>query len=519
MQFLVTYLALVLLAATTIECHSGVYCVKWVSGTCRGWPRNDVYKDDWIQQSNTNYMWDGRDGRTCPPSARVMGQEAPGAPMAEAEPGEVITTRFYGNGHSRWDIGSPQHFDPGLVRIHWNGTKETEILYVSDLSEANWIRGSQANYSANADIVINYQNNPPTMEEKANYLTWTVPENTPDGLHVMYWVWLWTRSILGQGKDIAQENPHVYSRNWKVSYISCFEVRIKNSKFTGVKSPDILGNKPGYNDKETENKYLNEECSKTCLRGGSPTNTCTGQHCPPCWYLIEGNVHCYDLVDNKCPFPAYTRCDGRSKAVTLELSNTYHSSPSQPSQPEVKDSPSAKPPQTVPSQSTSNISPNKPQGPQPAPVSDSRCTNDCYRGGMPSALCSGYYCPPCRYNRPGKDSCFEFIVNTKECPFPNPLAVCKAGKKTTSVSVQSTESTGGSSATCTGTCYPGGILTAPKSGGIYPPCWYQQPKGDYYCYEFKPGTSDCPFPNPTAICGADIKYKLSKRHLIHRRRN
>lgn len=147
--------------------------------------------------------------------------------MATATPGQTLDMRFWGNGHSRWDIGSPNHRDPGLVRIFWAGKPETEIVYAKDLNEKYWIPGAQGNFST--DAIIDISPNGKTMNEKANFYEFTLPEKIQNGRHSMVWAWAWKQSMVpGTSGD-----PNVFDTNWDNAWVTCFDIQITGSKFTG----------------------------------------------------------------------------------------------------------------------------------------------------------------------------------------------------------------------------------------------------------------------------------------------
>jgi hypothetical protein len=146
--------------------------------------------------------------------------------MATASPGDTLTLRFWGNGHSRWDIGSPNHRDPGLVRVFWAGKPETEIKYAKDLNEKYWIPGAQGNFSGDAVTEITGNH----MNEKANYFEFTLPEKIQNGVHMMVWAWAWKASMI-EGKE---GNPDVYDDSWDNAWGTCFDIKIVNSHYTGL---------------------------------------------------------------------------------------------------------------------------------------------------------------------------------------------------------------------------------------------------------------------------------------------
>lgn len=146
--------------------------------------------------------------------------------MTVAKPGTSLRMRYWGNGHSRWDIGSPNHRDPGLVRVYWAGKKETELTYKSDLVESNYF--VQSNFSSDTINLIQGTH----MNEKANYMTLNLPTNIENGRHMMVWVWAWS---LGLDVNPAGFNPATdYDHRWANSYSTCFDIEIVGSSYTGM---------------------------------------------------------------------------------------------------------------------------------------------------------------------------------------------------------------------------------------------------------------------------------------------
>jgi hypothetical protein len=217
--------------------------------------------------------------------------------------------RFWGNGHSRWDIGSPNHRDPGLVRIYWAGKKETELSKFSDLNEGHWIPGAQANFTA--DAVIELGNGGTTMNERANYFEFTVPEKIENGRHSMVWGWAWNPTV-----HDAPADKDSYNRHWELAWGTCFDLFIKDSSFEGA-CPDIKANDPNYKEEDDSA----ELCSKKCHRGGQASQVCdpSSESCPPCFYYKDSTVQCYDYSagSTNCPFPMATTCKASSKRELL----------------------------------------------------------------------------------------------------------------------------------------------------------------------------------------------------------
>ncbi|PWW77628.1 hypothetical protein C7212DRAFT_314898 [Tuber magnatum] len=270
-----------------------------VQQTCKGYPRNKVNNGDWIQESKT-YLWDlnndslNPDGLACRPSQ--TNNYPSGVPMTTAKPGQTLRLRHWGNGHSRYDMGSPLNKDPGVVRLYHRGMKEAEIRLKSELTEQNWVKGAQANFSANAVIQITGNK----MNEKANYFDWTVPTNFENGRHMMVWAWGWGSAVTSNPPNF---NPTTdYNNALMNSWTTCFDIMVEGSSATGSdsrSSPSSAGS----------HAPATSICSsKKCNRGGMAANSCTGSDCPPCWYAAGEKYNCFDYKDGKCPFGGAYDC-------------------------------------------------------------------------------------------------------------------------------------------------------------------------------------------------------------------
>jgi len=263
--------------------------------------------------------------------------------MATASPGDTLLMRYWGNGHTRWDIGSPNHRDPGLVRIFWAGKPETEIVYAKDLNEAYWIPGAQGNFSA--DTVTEITNDGKNMNEKANYFSFTIPEKIQNGRQSMVWAWAWKPSLVNGEKG----DPNVYDASWDNAWGTCFDIQIEGSTFTGTSlaraqppywraianpfpadeaNTDILYNKPGFDKEAASKKTANEVCSVSCYKGGMVQDSmkCTGNDCPPCRYKSNGEATCYDYTSaGACPFSGAFDCKTGAFATKRDvLTNHKH---------------------------------------------------------------------------------------------------------------------------------------------------------------------------------------------------
>lgn len=270
---------------------------------CVGYPRNKALHDKWIEES-THYSWNLNLNRmdkdkkilACNPSQ--TNKYPDNRPMTTAKPGEEILMRHWGNGHTRWDIGLPNHKDPGLVRIYWKGEKEKEIYEKSELTEVNWMKGAQANFSADA-ISIPAGARP---DDIANYMHLKLPENIENGRHMMVWTWASDRG-LQKNKDGWKKGD--YDKEWQDSWSTCFDIMIKDSKHKGPTYSAKDKEKLAAEDKKSSNAIcVDQECRK----GGQKTATCKGENCPPCRLAQAGGVDCYEYANGKCPFGGMYDC-------------------------------------------------------------------------------------------------------------------------------------------------------------------------------------------------------------------
>lgn len=202
--------------------------------TCNGYPRNKVHNGDWISESS-NYAYGLSTEYACRDNQRSATYPS-GVPMTTAKPGQTLRLRHWGNGHSRWDCGSPNHKDPGVVRIYWAGKKETEIIYKTNLTEQLWIPGAQSNFSA--DAVVEVQPGATTtagMNEKADWMDFTLPEKIENGRHMMVWGWAWDPSLTTDSSGtIHPVDPNVYDTELDLAWTTCFDIEITDSSFSGT---------------------------------------------------------------------------------------------------------------------------------------------------------------------------------------------------------------------------------------------------------------------------------------------
>jgi hypothetical protein len=141
----------------------------------------------------------------------------------------------------------------------------------------------------------------------------------------------------------------------------------------------------------------------------------------------------------------------------------------------------------------------------------------CYAGGMKNhPISANTEQPPCWYkSADGTYSCFDIIHGS--CPFPGNIKLADATLKTAAKKPETLKTVAKKPETLNTVakkpetvkltakksevkkpivCYRGNMKNVPVSGPSTPPCWYREPNGDYSCYEYKPGTSNCPnFPH------------------------
>lgn len=213
------------------------YVIRSSNQPCIGHPRNKIYDGNWINESSW-YMWDlngaaNTDNLACRPLQASPVYPA-NVPMTTAKPGDSLRMRFWGNGHTRWDIGSPNHRDPGLVRVYWAGQKEVELTYKDNLTEANWFPGAQANFSADTITQISDGH----MNEKGNYMTLNIPDDIENGRHMMVWVWAWSEGLEVNDADFDPDTD--YNKEWTNSYSTCFDIQIEGSSFNGMHYSSLL---------------------------------------------------------------------------------------------------------------------------------------------------------------------------------------------------------------------------------------------------------------------------------------
>lgn len=112
--------------------------------------------------------------------------------------------------------------------MYWGGAPEVELKYKSDLTQKNWLRGAQANFSADTVTLITGN----TMAEKANYFNFEIPQDIQNGRHMMVWVWAWSQGLEVNDADF---NPNEdYDKSWMNSYSTCFDVMVTGSDSTGM---------------------------------------------------------------------------------------------------------------------------------------------------------------------------------------------------------------------------------------------------------------------------------------------
>lgn len=288
---------------------------------CHGYPRNlparpregYVAAADWIDESS-NYSYeflerendDVNSVYACRANQRTPTVNGP--PAATVTPGQEILIRYWGNGHGTADpmYQNPQGRDPGVVRIHWSGQKETDIVYKKDLNEATWIQGAQQAFEKYAIIDFSEDRvdtlvkvGPHTgehqkrMKEWALYMKFKVPEEIEEGRHQMVWVWAWDFSTGYSGGDMGSKEGDKYNKNFQPSYTTCFDLNVVNSSYKGANK--VQAKKIASYDPATANADL---CATKCQKGGMPGDayTCdpTKEKCPVCRIATSSGPACFE---------------------------------------------------------------------------------------------------------------------------------------------------------------------------------------------------------------------------------
>lgn len=269
---------------------------------CEGYPRNKVNNGDWIAES-THYLWDfnqhgGQNAPACHTGQQKPGQAPKASQVAQVKPGETIKLRFWGNGHSRFNQGSPLNRDPGLVRVYWAGQKETELKSVKDLTKDRII--AEGNFSSPDSVILTDPANRMRLFEKGNYLDLKIPSNIQSGRHMMVWTWAWEKSA--------------FTNEWTNNYSTCFDVEVSGGSSGAPAKGANSDNKPAAPApaagpaKQATNPAA-EKCAQACFRGGQTQYSCSGANCPPCRYPAGSNFNCFDYkAGGQCPFPGGYDC-------------------------------------------------------------------------------------------------------------------------------------------------------------------------------------------------------------------
>ena len=240
---------------------------------------------DWIKES-TNYLWDlssaqssdGSDGGhyCCHPLQRSP-KYPDGVPAARATAGQTLRVRFWGNGHTSYSYGSPNHVDPGLVRIYCSRTPEQEIVKISELTVDKMM--VESNFSADA-VSQPKGGGEGGPNDKANWMFLTIPKGFPNGRHMCVWTWALIKDDFLGG--------------WRNKYSTCFDVFVSGgSDDSGTDQSQTPPPSP-----QAPAPDVQAKCAETCYRGGQQQYTCQGSNCPPCRY----GQNCFDYnTEGKCP--------------------------------------------------------------------------------------------------------------------------------------------------------------------------------------------------------------------------
>lgn len=289
---------------------------------CKHHPRNKMWNKNWMAESS-NYAYGLSTPYACRDNQRQF-KIAPGTNFTSARPGQKLNMAYFGNGHTREDVGSPADRNPGLVRIYWAGKPETEIVYAKDLTEKYWIPGAQQNFSADTITWLDNKEHPTKMKEYYNYFEFTVPEKIQNGRHMMVWAWAWSKSMLSDG-SYGDSDMMKYDDGWDNAWTTCFDLEIVGSDFHDAASPIILANHKGYNSEKAASSTANDICSKTCFQGAQKSAPCTGKNCPPCWYEQDSQINCYQYTAGQtCPWNNAFDCKTGQKATTYKRDNHHH---------------------------------------------------------------------------------------------------------------------------------------------------------------------------------------------------
>jgi hypothetical protein len=277
----------------------------------------------------------------------------------------------------------------------------------------------------------------------------------------------------------------------------------------GAVCPDIAAYQPGYNAKAKAEaaKLKTKICSMSGYIAGMKSSPCTGAACPPCFVRNGNEVDTYNYqADGTCPFGGFD-CKGAGGVQPKDTNR----------------SPSYKAP-TPPKSPTPPTSPTSPTPPAQQKKSGI-CSKQCYIGGMKPQPCNPAQksCPPCRVSGAGgtQVDCYSYDAGGT-CPF-NGQDCSKSGLSTRSVPQLNTTPATKSSCDCVTKCFRGGISTAScdPAKESCPPCRHLGGEGQINCFDYKPNTTQCPFPHAT-ICPApnkkrDLADALARTHRRRRR--
>ena len=163
--------------------------------------------------------------------------------------------------------------DPGLVRVYYAGKKDAEIDFASQLTVEKLM--SESNFSADA---VTRDKGGLKPDDKANWMMLALPKSLENGRHMFVWTWAPLKDQFAGG--------------WRDRFTTCFDVFVEGKTGGGPDNTPKPKPKP-----KVDPAGIEENCKKTCFRGGMKNAPCEGANCPPCRF---GN-DCYEYLNGACP--------------------------------------------------------------------------------------------------------------------------------------------------------------------------------------------------------------------------